>query len=527
MMNNTEALEYIHSLCWMNPDLGLDSTRELLALLGNPEKDMKYVHIGGTNGKGSTSAMTAEILRESGYKVGLFTSPYIMRFNERIMISSEDGQSDCLQGFVEIEDDELAELTTLVNDAVGRMTRKVSEFEAVTAIGFLFFKKHKCDVVVLEVGMGGEFDATNVIPAPLAAVLVNIGLDHTKILGSTVAEIARTKSKIIKEGSDAVFYGENDEALNEIKKRCEETGCSLTVPDFSKLHTIKSDLYGQVFGYKEHTALELPMIGMYQQKNAALTMEIIGILRKKGFDIPEKAVCEGIRRTVWIARLERIYNKPAVFVDGSHNPQGMRATVDAVKNAIKESGTPVKDIICVFGVMADKDHKNIIEILSEIATEIVTVQPEYYRAMKAEDLYAEVKEICEPKGIGVKNGGKVVSGIQRALSDASEDSILLCLGSLYMSGEVRTYFLKDLPMAELRMEIDEVDRELVSLFEKRIDIAKKIGEVKKKNHLPVIDSKREAEKIKALRKLAKDDRNEDRIEELWKTVMKVCADSEK
>lgn len=526
-MNITEALEYIHSLCWMNPDLGLDSTKELLALLGNPEKELKYVHIGGTNGKGSTSAMTAGILRESGYKVGLFTSPFIMRFNERIMISSDDGRSDCLQGFVEIEDSELAELTTRVKEAIDKMTRRVSEFEAVTAIGFLFFKKHKCDVVVLEVGMGGEYDATNVIPAPLAAVLVNIGLDHTKILGNTIAEIARTKSGIIKTGSDVVFYGENDEALGEISKRSEEMGCKLTMPDFFELHTIKSDLYGQVFSYKEYSALELPVIGMYQQKNAALTLEIIGILKKKGFNIPEKAVCEGLRKTVWIARLERIHNKPAVFVDGSHNPQGMRATVDAVKNAIEESGTPVKDVICVFGVMADKDHRNIIEILSEIATEIVSVQPEYYRAMKAEDLYNEVKEICEPKGIGVINGGKVVSGIQRALSHASEDSIVLCLGSLYMSGEVRNYFLKDLPMAELRMKIDEVDKELVSLFEKRIDIAKKIGEVKKKNHLPVIDSKREAEKIKAIRKLACDERNEDRIEELWKTIMKVCADSEK
>lgn len=526
-MNVNEALEYIHGLCWMNPELGLDSTRELLALLGNPEKGMKYVHIGGTNGKGSTSAMTAEILRESGYKVGLYTSPFIMRFNERIMISSDDEKSDCLQGFVEIEDEELAELATQVKNAVEKMTRRVSEFEAVTALGFLFFKKHKCDVVVLEVGMGGEYDATNVIPAPLAAVLVNIGLDHTKILGSTIAEIARTKSGIIKNGSDVVFYGENDEALGEIAKRCEETGCSLTMPDFTMLHTVKSDLYGQVFEYKDHEALELPMIGMYQQKNAALTLEIIGILRKKGFEIPEKAIREGIRKTVWIARLERIHNKPAVFVDGSHNPQGMRATVDAVKNAIKESGTHVKDIICVFGVMADKDHRNIIEILSEIATEIVTVQPEYYRAMKAEDLYDEVKTICGPKGITVLNGGKVVSGIQRALSDASEDSLLLCLGSLYMSGEVRSYFLKDLPMAELRMQIDEVDKEMIKLFEKRIAIAGKIGEVKKKNHLPVVDSKREAEKIKALRKLAGDDRNEDRVEELWKTIMKICAESEK
>ncbi|MCQ2537629.1 MAG: bifunctional folylpolyglutamate synthase/dihydrofolate synthase [Lachnospiraceae bacterium] len=441
-MNITEAMNYIHSLCWMNPDLGLDSTKELLALLGNPEKDLKYVHIGGTNGKGSTSAMTAEILRESGLKVGLFTSPFIMRFNERIMVSTKNGESDSLYGFKEISDDELAELITEVKAAIEKMTRSISEFEAVTALGFLYFKRQACDIVVLEVGMGGEFDATNVISAPCVAALVNIGLDHTKILGETIAEIARTKSGIIKHGSDVVFYGENDEAREEIENRCASEGCTLTIPDFSMLSTKTSDLSGQVFSYKTHKNIKMKMIGEYQQKNAAMSIEIIEALVKRGFKISEKNISAGIEKTSWIARLERINDKPVVFVDGSHNPQGMRATVDAVKYAIKASDKPVGKVICVFGVMADKDHEEIIRILTETATEIIAVQPEYYRAMKAEDLLAEAKGICKGLGVKVLKGGRVSEGIRKALKRADEDSLILCLGSLYMAGEVRNFFFK-------------------------------------------------------------------------------------
>lgn len=440
-MNCEEALEYIHSLRWMSKKLGLIKTRQILKLLGNPEKKMKYVHVAGTNGKGSTSAMTAEILRQSGLKVGLFTSPFIMRFNERIMVST-DGEGDSLRGFMEIPDDDLARLTGIVKEKIDLMEEPPSEFEAVTAIGFLYFLEQKCDIVVLEVGMGGEADSTNVIPAPLVTVMVNIGLDHMQYLGNTITEIARTKSGVIKKGSEVVFYGENDEALAVISERCKKTGCTLHVPDFSLLKTRKNGLSGQTFDYGDHKNIKLSLLGKYQEKNAAVAVEAIEVLKNKGFDITEEDITKGLAATNWFARLEKLAEAPYVFVDGSHNPQGMRATVDAVKQAVKDEKKHFSDIICVFGVMADKDHHAIIEILSEIATEIVAVQPVYVRAMNCDDLFQEVSDICLPLGIKVSNGGSVPDGIRLAMKHADKDALVLCLGSLYMAGEVRDHFLK-------------------------------------------------------------------------------------
>ncbi|MCR5584584.1 MAG: bifunctional folylpolyglutamate synthase/dihydrofolate synthase [Lachnospiraceae bacterium] len=438
-MNINEALDYVHGLRWMSKKLGLTKTEALLDLVGNPEKKLKFIHVGGTNGKGSTSAMLAEILRCTGLKVGLFTSPFIMRFNERIMVSTAEAYNkDSLFGFKEIPDQALADLVTFVKAAVDKMEEPPSEFEVVTVIGLLYFLEQNCDVVVLEVGMGGEFDATNVIPAPLATILVNIGLDHMQYLGNTVAEIARTKSGIIKSRSDVVFYGECPEAEAEIENRCKETGSKLTIPDFKTIKVKKADLGGQSFAYGEYD-IEMPMIGAYQRKNAAVVMEAVELLKKKGLRIDREAVEQGIKNTKWIARLEKLAENPLIFVDGSHNPQGMRATIDTIKNCIevKKPGSP--KVICVFGVMADKDVDGILKIMAEAASEIICVQPLYPRAMNCEDLYEKTSLLCGNEVDTVICGGDVPAGIEKALERASDKDIVLCLGSLYMASEVRNY----------------------------------------------------------------------------------------
>jgi dihydrofolate synthase/folylpolyglutamate synthase len=441
-MDINEALDYVHGLRWMSKKLGLTKTEALLELVGNPHKKLKFIHVGGTNGKGSTSAMLAEILRCAGLKVGLFTSPFIMRFNERIMVSTPEAYNkDSLFGFKEIPDEALAELVTFVKAAVDKMEEPPSEFEVVTVIGLLYFLEQRCDVVVLEVGMGGEFDATNVIPAPLATILVNIGLDHMQYLGNTVAEIARTKSGIIKPGSDVVFYGESPEAQAEIEKRCLETGSGLIIPDFNTITVKKADLGGQSFTYGNYD-IELSMIGAYQRKNAAVVIEAVELLKKKGLVIGRESVEQGIKNTKWIARLEKLKNDPLVFVDGSHNPQGMRATIDTIKSCIdvKKPGSP--KVICVFGVMADKDVDGILKIMAEAASEMICVQPLYPRAMKCEELYEKACLICGDDVETVICGGDVPSGIQMALDRASDKDIVLCLGSLYMASEVRNYISK-------------------------------------------------------------------------------------
>ncbi len=439
-MNINEALDYVHGLRWMSKKLGLTKTVDLLNRVGNPEKKLKFIHIGGTNGKGSVSAMLGEILRSAGFKVGLFTSPFIMRFNERIMVSTEeDYDGDSLLGFREIPDDELADLITRVKAAADGMEEPPSEFEFVTVLGLMYFLEQKTDVVVLEVGMGGEFDATNVIPAPLATVLVNIGLDHMQYLGETVAEIARTKSGIIKKGSDVVFYGESEEAEKEIRHKCEETGSNLFIPDFGRIELKSADLGGQKFSYGGYD-IDMLMIGAYQRKNAAVVIETVEMLKRRGLKIDRNAVLSGIRNTKWIARLEKLSDDPKVFVDGSHNPQGMRATIDTIKSCVKVRTPGEPKVICVFGVMADKDVEGILRIMAEAADEIICVQPQYPRAMKYEDLYDLASSVCEKEGVKVTAGGTVPEGIETGLKRAGKDDIVLCLGSLYMASEVRNFF---------------------------------------------------------------------------------------
>lgn len=439
-MDVKEALDYIHGLRWMSKKLGLTKTQELLKRFRNPEKKLRFIHVGGTNGKGSTSAMLAEILRCTGLKVGLFTSPFIMRFNERIMVSTPDAYNkDSLFGFKEITDEELARLTTVVKRAIDEMEEPPSEFEVVTVIGLLYFLQNNCDVVVLEVGMGGEFDATNVIPAPLATVLVNIGLDHMQYLGNTISEIARTKSGIIKTGSDVVFYGESEEAEKEIRKKCKETGSKLVIPDFSRIQTERSDLGGQIFSYNGYK-IEMPMIGTYQRKNAALVLETVELLKEKGLEFSREAIVTGIKNTRWIARLEMLSENPMVFVDGSHNPQGMRATIDSIKSCTKVKTEGAPKIICVFGVMEDKDVEGILPILAEVADVLICVQPLYPRAMKCDVLYDMAVRICKGEIDEIIKGNSVPEGIGKALEIAGEDDMILCLGSLYMASEVRNYF---------------------------------------------------------------------------------------
>ena len=242
-MNIDETLSYIHAVCWRSSIPGLERIRALLALMGDPQKDLKFIHVTGTNGKGSTCAMMASILRAAGYRTGLYTSPFLIRFNERMQV---DGQ--------QITDDELCEITAQVRPLADSLDPHPTEFEMVTAIAFAYFARHNCDIVVCEVGMGGEFDATNVIPAPEAAVFCNIGLDHTQYLGDTIEKITATKAGIIKPGCDAVLYRQTASAEEIIRQRCAGLGVPLHLADFDGIRLEKAGLEGQVFDWEELTS---------------------------------------------------------------------------------------------------------------------------------------------------------------------------------------------------------------------------------------------------------------------------------
>ena len=275
-MNVNEAIEYIHSVFWKGSIPGLSRTQELLAKMGNPEKDLKFVHIAGTNGKGSTAAMTASILRKAGYRTGLYTSPYIYRFHERMQI---DG--------VEISDEDLIAITEYVKPLADSMKESPTEFELVCAIAFEYFKRKQCDIVVLEVGMGGAMDATNVIETPEVAVITNIGLDHTEVLGDTVEAIAETKSGIFKENGHAVVYRSTPSVEAVYERICAEKNVQLKKADFDGLTLKSHSLDGQVFDCGARKDLLLPLLGVHQLHNAAVVLSIADTLIEEGWKISD------------------------------------------------------------------------------------------------------------------------------------------------------------------------------------------------------------------------------------------------
>lgn len=419
-MTYNEALTYIHSICWKGSKLGLDRTRELLGKLGNPEKQLKFIHIAGTNGKGSCAAMLSSILEEAGYHTGLYTSPFINRFNERMQIDHQ-----C------IPDDELAELTEYIRPFADGMEDSPTEFELITALAMVYFARHKCDIVVLEVGMGGELDSTNIIDVPEAAVIMAMGLDHVKELGPTMADIARAKAGIIKEGGDVVIYGGNPEADPVFEEVCAQRSAKLHKADFSAIVPGPFGLDGQSFSYGAWKDLQIPLVGVYQMRNAAVVLETVQVLRGKGWHISDAAVASGLKNTRWPARFEVLRRDPVFIVDGGHNPHGIRATAESLQRLF-----PGKKFTFVTGVMADKDVESILGLIVPLADQFFTVRPDNPRAMSAEELADRIRAM----GAKATPCESVAAGVARAVEAEGKDGVACALGSLYMSGDVRTCF---------------------------------------------------------------------------------------
>ena len=419
-MTYEEALSYIHSICWKGSKLGLDRTRELLGKLNDPQKELKFIHIAGTNGKGSTAAMLSSILEEAGYRVGLYTSPFINRFNERMQVNHQP-----------IPDEELAALTEYVRPHADAMADSPTEFELITALAMVWFARQKCDIVVLEVGMGGELDSTNIIDVPEAAMIAAMGLDHVKELGPTMADIARAKAGIIKEGGRVVSYGGNPEADEVIAAVCRARNASLCQPDFSAIVPGDFSLEGQTFSYKGWRGLRIPLVGAYQMNNAAVVLETVEVLRQWGWIISDEAVRQGLADTRWPARFEVLRRDPVFIVDGGHNPHGIRATAESLSRLF-----PGRKITFVTGVMADKDVEHILGLIVPLAEQFFTVRPDNPRAMDAGELAAR----NEAMGAKATACASVRDGVDRAIQAEGPHGVACALGSLYMGGGVRSCF---------------------------------------------------------------------------------------
>ncbi len=415
-MTLDQALSYIHRVDWRGSVPGLSRIDALLDKLCRPERTVKYIHITGTNGKGSTCAMTASVLQAAGYRTGLYTSPYIRRFNERMQING-----------VPIPDDDLCALVEEIQPLADSMPDHPTEFELVTAIGLTWFARHHCDVVVCEVGMGGEFDATNVIPAPEVAALTNIGLDHTAFLGSTVEAIAATKSGIIKPGCHAVLYPCPPSVEQVVAARCRAVGAPLTVADFNALRPVSHSLDGQTFDWPGLPGLHLPLLGQHQLHNAAVALTILDVLRRRGWHIPDDAIRTGLDAVEWPGRFQVVRRDPIVILDGGHNPQCMEALTQNVSDYL--SGYP---LTVLTGVLGDKDYAHMYGQLAAQAARFVTVTPRNPRALPA----SQLAEMLSALGKPVTACGTIAQGVDAALSLTPPDGAVLCCGSLYLLGDV-------------------------------------------------------------------------------------------
>ena len=426
-MNAEQAIAYIHSVCWKGSIPGLGRTQELLEKMGNPEKKLKFVHIAGTNGKGSTAAMTASILSKAGYRTGLYTSPYIYRFHERIQV---DG--------VEISDEDLTEITEYVKPLADSMAQSPTEFELVCCIAFEYFYRKKCDIVVLEVGMGGAWDATNVIEVPEVAVITNIGLDHTEYLGDTVEKIAETKSGIFKPHGHAVVYRSTPSVEAVYERVCAERDVSLRKADFDGLVLKAHTLEGQIFDCGSRKNLVLPLLGDHQLHNASVVLSIADTLIGEGWNISEQNIYDGIRDVRWPGRFDIVCRKPLFIIDGGHNPQCIEALVKNIRDYLAG-----KKVIALTGVLADKDYADMYKPVMPLVDRFVCITPPNPRKLEAQQL----AQYLQQAGAQAQASESILDGVKKAMDLAGEDGVVLCFGSLYSIGGIRDA-LKDLGVIE-------------------------------------------------------------------------------
>ena len=416
-MNYTEALEYIHGISWTFCKPGLERIGELCERLSHPERKLKFIHIAGTNGKGSTSAMLDSVLRSAGYKVGLYTSPYIRVFNERMRIDGEN-----------ISDDELAALTEYIKPIAEEMTDKPTEFELITALAFEYFSRHECDVVILEAGMGGRLDSTNIIDTSVLSIITGIALDHTAFLGDTVEKIATEKAGIIKCGVPVLYGGTDLSAKEIIKATASEMDSDFKSVDYSHLKINSFSLDGTDFDFEEEKNLKIQLLGAYQPRNAAIVVSAVDILRKNGFAISDVALREGLSSAEWQGRFEILSRKPLMIFDGAHNPQGIEAAVESIKLYFKS-----EKVAIVTGVLRDKDYTHIARMLSEVANAAFTFTPDSPRALDASE-YAKTLSL---QGLTAEASDTVREALDKARAYSMLNSCpIICAGSLYAYAEI-------------------------------------------------------------------------------------------
>lgn len=419
-MNYKEARVYLDEVSKYGSVLGLESMRELLRRLGDPQNELKFIHISGTNGKGSVLAYLSTILSGAGYRTGRYISPTLFSYRERIQVDGEY-----------IEKESLACHVTAIAAAVEDMQKaglpSPTVFEIETALAFLYFKEKRCDIVTLEVGCGGLLDATNVITTTLMEVIASISMDHTDLLGDTLAKIAAQKAGIIKPDTMVVSAQQKSEAAQVIEDTCKEQHCTLQMVDESKISNVHYGAEGQTFSYKTWENVAISLAGSYQIKNAALALEGVEALRKLGYALSDQQVREGLLHTAWRGRFTTLRRDPTVIIDGAHNP----AAALELKESL-ERYFPGKTLYFVMGMFKDKDYAQVIDLTAPLARHIITVEtPGNPRAMPARELAEAVGKVNP----SVEWADSVAHGVEKALAMAGKEDAVIVFGSLSFLGE--------------------------------------------------------------------------------------------
>ena len=428
-MKYEEAMKYITEVGNFGSNYGLERTYKLLEHLGNPERDLKLIHIAGTNGKGSTTSMITEILMGEGYKVGMYTSPFIEEFEERIQINRNNIPKESLAILMD-------EIKVAVDKVIEAGYNHPTEFEIITVLMLLYFKKENIDFGVIEVGLGGTLDSTNVIK-PIIQVITSISFDHTNLLGNTLEKIAREKAGIIKRGIPTVIYPQQEEVLKVIKYKCFEMDSELYIANNENLkfkNIVNLDKPYQLLKYNNEIDILLPLLGEHQIINLSVAMQAIEVLNNKNIiDISIANIVKSIKNVSWKGRLEVLSNNPYVVIDGAHNIQGIKTLSRNIKKYFK-----YENLYLILGILADKDVEEMIKIITPMAKKVYSVTPNSIRGELAESLKDEVSKFNK----NCKAFDKYEEAYLEALNDASEKDLILASGSLYMLGDMRKIIRK-------------------------------------------------------------------------------------
>ena len=428
-MDYYEAMKYINRTGKFGSKLGLDRINRLLYYMGNPHHKLRVIHVAGTNGKGSVVSIISSILIEAGYKVGIYTSPYLQRFTERIKINNE-----------EISKDDIARLINYIGPIVDKVISEgydnPTEFEIITAIMFKYFSDKQVDFVALEVGLGGRLDSTNVIN-PLVSVITSISYDHLGILGNTLSQIAYEKAGIIKQNGIVVSYPQEEEALKVIEDVCKERNAKLILVSQYDMHISKYSPKGQTFNLsindKSYVGLKTSLLGEYQILNIKTSIQAIEALKYRGIYIKDEYIYKGVENAKWPGRIEVMGENPKIVLDGAHNVQGMAELKKAILKYFKYD-----KIILVIGVLRDKEYEKMCSIIMPIADTVITTKPDSERALSSEELGGVANKYND----SVIISSSILDAYNTSIESAKEDDLIVFCGSLYMIGRVRDIIQK-------------------------------------------------------------------------------------